>query len=41
MPQRVMFKGAGNDVLIGDVGGVTSGSYNLTFMIDKSPEFIG
>ncbi|HWR81452.1 MAG TPA: VWA domain-containing protein, partial [Pseudomonas sp.] len=28
--------GAGPDVLIGDVGGVTSGSYNLTFMIDKS-----
>jgi uncharacterized protein YegL len=26
----------GNDVLIGDAGGVTSGSYNLTFMIDMS-----
>ena len=28
--------GAGPDVLIGDIGGVTSGSYNLTFMIDMS-----
>ncbi|TNI09265.1 hypothetical protein CF104_00590 [Aeromonas jandaei] len=28
--------GVGADVLIGDVGGVTSGSYNLTFMVDMS-----
>ncbi|MBL0632660.1 retention module-containing protein [Aeromonas veronii] len=38
--------GVGADVLIGDVGGVTSGSYNLTFMIDMSgsmviPPFLG
>ncbi|MFQ2101518.1 VWA domain-containing protein [Aeromonas sanarellii] len=28
--------GVAADVLVGDVGGVTSGSYNLTFMIDRS-----
>jgi VCBS repeat-containing protein len=35
-PEGDVQGGTGNDVLIGDVGGVTSGSYNLTFMIDKS-----
>ncbi|MGN5012735.1 retention module-containing protein [Aeromonas veronii] len=33
--------GIGADVLIGDVGGVTSGSYNLTFMIDMSGSISG
>ncbi|UBR47070.2 DUF5801 domain-containing protein [Aeromonas veronii] len=33
--------GVGADVLIGDVGGVTSGSYNLTFMIDMSGSISG
>ncbi|MEV3802036.1 DUF5801 repeats-in-toxin domain-containing protein [Aeromonas veronii] len=33
--------GVGADVLIGDVGGVASGSYNLTFMIDMSGSISG
>ncbi|MGU5653465.1 VWA domain-containing protein, partial [Aeromonas allosaccharophila] len=33
--------GVGADVLIGDAGGVTSGSYNLTFMIDMSGSITG
>ncbi|MFQ2083086.1 DUF5801 repeats-in-toxin domain-containing protein [Aeromonas veronii] len=33
--------GVGADVLLGDVGGVTSGSYNLTFMIDMSGSISG